>query len=573
MNLKKYFLLIIIIILLISSCKIFTPEKSVKLTEDLKLDNTALFIDGCKEKIIGNYEKASSNFLSCIKTDPSNSAAFYELADVYNMQKKNKEALIFIEKAIKIDPVNEWYQKLYAEILTASNKFKEAVTVYEKLAKNHADNIEYYYDWAMACLYSEKYSDAIEVYNIIEQKTGISEDISLQKEKIYINLNNFNKAVDELLKLITEFPSETKYYSYLADLYMAKNKTNEAYELYQKILKIDPDDGNVHLSLAELYRIKGEKEKSFSELKLAFSNINLDIDTKIKILLSYYTLTENSNLLKEQAYTLINLMISANYSDAKAYSIYGDFLYRDKKLKEAKDQYLKVISLDSSRYVIWEQLLFIEADLNDNKALENESKRAISLFPEQATLYLFNGAANYVLKNYTDAISSLNTGISLVVYNDDLLKRFYTYLGDSYHAIKNTKDAFINYEKVIKIDPENDYVLNNYSYYLSLLGVDLDKAEKMSKKAVDINPTNSNYLDTYGWILYKEEKYSDAQIFIEKAIKNGGDSNSVIVEHLGDILFKLGQPAKALENWIKAKEIGTGSDFLEKKINDKTLYE
>ena len=556
-----------------SSCKIFKHEKVTLLTEQIKLDNTSLFIDGCKEKILGNYSKASTHFLSCVKVDPSNAAAYYELAGIYYVQKKDKDALAFIEKAVQINDTNEWYQQMYAEILLANNKFKEATNVYEKLAKTHTDNIEYYFDWAMACLYAGKYSDAIDVYNIIEQKEGVSEEISIQKEKIYLNIKNFSKAVDELIKLKNEFPSEIKYYNFLAELYIIGNKTDEAFEVYQEILKINPDNANVHLSLSDYYRIKGEKEKSFDELKLAFSNHNLDIDTKIKILLSYYTLTENSDVLKEQAYLLINLMIESNYDDAKTYSIYGDFLYRDKKYKEAKDQYLKVIAIDSSKYVIWEQLLFIEADMNDNIALESESKRAISLFPEQANLYLFNGVANYMLKNYNEAISSLKNGAELVVYNDELLKRFYTYLGDSYYANNNYKDAFLNYDKVIKIDPLNDYVLNNYSYYLSILGEDLDKAEKMAKKAVEINPKSSSYLDTYGWVLYKEKKYSDAENYIQQALENGGANNPVIIEHLGDVLFKLGQTEKALEKWIEAKENGAGSEFLDKKIKDKILYE
>lgn len=349
--------------------------------------------------------------------------------------------------------------------------------------------------------------------------------------------------------------------------------TQEAYDVYQKIIKIDPDNANVHLSLADYYRIKGEKEKSYEELKLAFSNVNLDIDSKVKILLSYYALTENSNDLKEQAYTLIDLLIKTHPAEAKAYSVYGDFFYRDKKITEAKDQYLKVLSLDSSRYAVWEQLLLIESELNNNTALENESKRAIELFPEQAGLYLFNGAANYVLKKYDEAILSLNKGITLVVYNDNLLKQFYAYLGDAYYARQDIKEAFSFYDKVLEIDPKNAYILNNYSYYLSLRGEDLDKAEKMAKKAVDINPDISAYLDTYGWVLYKQGKYGEAETWINKAIETGGSSDPDIMEHLGDVMFKLGQIEKAVDNWKKAKEKGKGSDLLNKKINDRKLYE
>jgi tetratricopeptide (TPR) repeat protein len=95
----------------------------------------------------------------------------------------------------------------------------------------------------------------------------------------------------------------------------------------------------------------------------------------------------------------------------------------------------------------------------------------------------------------------------------------------------------------------------------------------MGKKAVELEPFNSSYLDTYAWALYQGGKYNEAKIQIDKAIENGGDKNAVILEHCGDILYKTGETEKALEYWQKAKNTGKGSVFLEKKINDKKLYE
>jgi len=573
MNIYRNTFFPLVITLLLSSCSIFRHEKKTALTESDKLDNTSVFVDGCKEKILGDYDKAIINFLSCVRTDPSDAAAYYEIAGIYYLQKDNKDALPYVEKAVKLEPDNVWYQLLYANLLIAANHYKDATEIYQKLTKEHPENLEYFFDLAEGYIYLGKYSDAINVYNIIEKKTGVSEELSVEKEKIYLEQKKTDKAIEELQKLVAAFPAEPDYYNNLAYLYLSNNMADKAYETYQKILTIDSDNADVHLSLAEYYRSQGYKEKSFDELKLAFSNAKLDIDTKIKILLSYYTLTENSNDLKDQAYTLIDLLIKTHPDEAKAYSMYADFLYRDKKTKEAKEQYLKVIALDSSKYVIWEQLLLLESELNNYSSLANESNRAISLFPEHAGLYLFNGAANYFLKKYDDAITSLNKGILLVVNDDTLEKSFYTYLGNSYYAKLNYKNAFSYYDKVLDIDPKNSEVLNNYSYYLSLLDEDLDKAERMSKKAVDSEPTNSSFLDTYGWVLYKQAKYSDAETWIKKAMDNKGDSNPSILEHYGDIMFRLGNADKALEFWKKAKEKGTGSEFLEKKINDKKLYE
>ncbi len=160
-----------------------------------------------------------------------------------------------------------------------------------------------------------------------------------------------------------------------------------------------------------------------------------------------------------------------------------------------------------------------------------------------------------------------------MVENKPLEGQFYANLGDAYYRDKQMEKSDSAYERALEINPNDTYVLNNYSYYLSLRNVDLDKAQAMSRKANELDPNNGNSQDTYAWILYASAKYVDAKEWIEKALQNGGEKNAVILEHYGDILFKLNEKNKALEYWIKAKEAGKGSDFLEKKINEKTLFE
>ena len=74
-------------------------------------------------------------------------------------------------------------------------------------------------------------------------------------------------------------------------------------------------------------------------------------------------------------------------------------------------------------------------------------------------------------------------------------------------------------------------------------------------------------------MFYQKKEYKDALIWLEKALKNGGDSSATIVEHYGDALFQLNRTEEALEQWIKAKELGSESELIDKKIEDKTLYE
>ncbi|MFZ4800300.1 MAG: tetratricopeptide repeat protein, partial [Bacteroidia bacterium] len=206
-------------------------------------------------------------------------------------------------------------------------------------------------------------------------------------------------------------------------------------------------------------------------------------------------------------------------------------------------------------------------------ALMNESARAIELFPEQPLLYLFSGISNIQANKTEAAIKALKTGVELVVDNDKLSIQFYTYLGDIYYKNKDYQKAFDTFDKILKLDTDNVYVLNNYTYYLSLQAEELDKAELMGRKLNDLKPNNSSYQDTYAWVFYKLGRYEEAKKWIIKAIDNGGSKNDIILEHYGDILYKLGEKENAYQYWQKAKLMGDGSEFLQKKIGDKKLYE
>lgn len=536
-----------------------------------RVDFERMFFEANKDKILGNYDLAETHFSQALQIDPNSSVTMYELANIYAFQNNKNQALFYSKKAAAADPKNIWYQLLYADCLKDSKQPAEVVNVFEKLVKENPDRIDFYYELANSYLNINKLNEAIKVYNRIEEQVGVTEDASMQKLKIYKTLNNFDKSVEEAQKLIKAFPKESKYYGMLGEIYQDKGMSDKALEAYQELLKIDPSNAYVHLSLADYYRALKQNDKAFEEIKIAFKSKELDIDTKVKILLSYYSITETYTELKPDADELCKLIVEVHPTDAKAYSIYGDFLYRDKKLEEARAQYRKAIAIDKEKYALWNQLLIIDSELNDLISLEKESKETMELFPNQPLPYFFNGASNLQLKNYKDAISALNEGKEFVYDNPPLLAQFYANLGDAHNQLKHYDESDGAYDKALQIDPNNVYVLNNYAYYLSLRNSNLEKAETMSKKSNDLQPNNPSYQDTYGWILYQMKKYEDAKLWIGKALDSSGRSNGTLLEHYGDVLYKLGEKEEALKYWMDAKKAGGASELIDKKIADKKL--
>ena len=575
MTLRYFHLFLLFSGIVLFSCKSTSTSTSAgkEQVHVVPADNSDLFIDASKEKALGNYHEAIRLYQKCLEINPRDGASMFELSKLYTLQGNAEQALNFAKQAVDVEGSNVYYLLFYAGLLQSTEDYNAAAGLYEKVIELKPNYPEYYDRLAMAYIYAGKSMEAIKIYDQLEEKAGITEEYSMKKQSIYVQENKINKAIEELENLISAYPLEIKYHAVLAELCMNHGYEERALEAYERIAELDENDPYIHISLADYYKKQGNLVKSFEELKLGFYNPNLDIDSKIQILIRYYTVNEIYSELKDEAFELAEILLEVHPNDPKSYSMYGDFLYQDNRFEEARNAFRKVIELDSSKYLVWEQLLFTESELRDNEALYAESIRAIELFPEQPIPYLFAGGSLYEQQQWEECIRILERGAYFVVNNDRLLAQFYAYLGDAYNQVDETEKSDAAYDKVLTIDPNHDYVLNNYAYYLSLRGENLEKAAKMAKRATELQPNSSSNQDTYGWVLYKMGYYEEAKVWIEKAIENGAQENPVILEHLGDIYWQLGDQAKALELWIKAKEFGEGSELLDKKIKDKTLYE
>ena len=169
---------------------------------------------------------------------------------------------------------------------------------------------------------------------------------------------------------------------------------------------------------------------------------------------------------------------------------------------------------------------------------------------------------------FEDGLEKLEDGNPLVRSD------FYAQIGDLNYHLGNKRVAYKKYEEALKLNPQNLGVLNNYSYFLSLDDESLDRAEQMSSITVKAEPTNATYLDTYGWVLFRQGAYTMAMIYIENAVKYSEEEPSAeVLEHYGDILYKTGDKEKAVEQWKKAKKLGSDSTTLDKKIKLKKYTE
>ncbi|MCC9136346.1 tetratricopeptide repeat protein [Pontibacter silvestris] len=546
------------------------PKQVKQASEQDQRISEALFLDGVKYFMLEDYTQALQLFQKAYTLTPGNAALNYKIGETYLLMKNAKAALPFAQAAIANDTKNAYYYLLLAQLYADQKQFDEAAQVYNSLISNVPGSEEYLFNLADLYLSQSRYDDALKTYYRIEKQFGSLEQLSVNRQQIYLRQNNIEKAVKEGEKLIEANPGEVRYYLAQAELYNASKETDAAVGVLEKAMHIEPNNPFAHLMLSDLYRQKGNATESEKQVKVAFSSPDLDIDTKVRILVDFIRQLPNPEI-EGVALELVDLTIQNHPEEAKAYAVAADLQTIVGKKEEARNNYLTAVKLDDSHFKIWQQIVLLDAELMQADSLVEHSDKALELFPNQAVFWFYNGTGHLIEKNFEKAAKALEYGKRLSSNESDLVIQFNMQLGDAYNSLKNYKKSDEAYEAVLNIDVDNEHVLNNYSYFLSLRNENLEKAKTMANQLVLLHPNNPTYLDTYAWVLYKMGDYSEARKYLEQAVAISDDAT--VVEHYGDVLFKLGKKEEAVSQWQKAKLKGETSAFIDKKIKEKKLYE
>jgi tetratricopeptide (TPR) repeat protein len=531
-----------------------------------------LIIKGTTEKVLGNYEIAEKYFHQCIKIAPKVAVAYFELSEIYQYQRDATNAIKYGELAAKIEPGNEWYIYNMAQLYSRTGQLDLAEKTFYSLIKEQPKNYTYLYDLSEILLYRRKYKEVLDIYIKLEESIGINEELSLHKANIYLDLKQPSNAIKELEKLIATNPNEMRYVGMLADLYEELGESEKAFEFYQKILTQEPENGYVHLSLCDYYNFRSQQDKAFEELAKAFKNKNVDIKIKSQRIESYYVNSSNNESKRKEAYKLLAILIETHADEPSPFLFYAQFLTRDQLQAEAAVMLKKAVANNSNDFSTFYQLCSVLWDTQQFEDLGTYSMMAIELFPVLPTFYYFAGVGAYQLKKYPESIELFQQCIDFSIDNETLKMDCFQFLGDAFHFTHQYEESNRAYEKALKFDPNNTYVLNNYAYFLAVRKEQLDKAKNMAEKCVQLEANNATYIDTYGYVLFRLEQYEKAQLQFSKAVEIDGN-NPDYLEHLGDVLYHLNQVDRAISCWKDAKSKGSTSTMLDKKIQLKKYVE
>lgn len=516
--------------------------------------NATYFSKGLELKYKDDVEGAIENFEKALEFMPDDAASMFELSEQYVKAGRVEEAFAMVKEAAKIDPENKWYQMRLARFYRNFEQYAEFIAVYEPLTEKYPEDIDLLSELIDVYMVSEEYDNALRKLDLLETQLGANPLITEQRLEIFKRQGKTKEVITTLQELIANNPENTRFYHMLAKVYMENKKEKEAAKLYEQIKTIDPNDPYINISLLEYYEKKGDLNKAFDELIAAIRNKNLDYNTKANIYEYWFNKYQNNKDIDQQAFLAGNAFIETYPDNKMGYLVLGSYYLNSKNYPSCSDMAQKALKLDPSNYAAWQNLVWCDVSMNENDSLMRHASQALQFYPTQPIFYWFTGSAYATAGQNEEAVSYFEKGRRFVT-DKSMLADFDSYIGDLYHTIGDTEQAYLAYDRALANAPDRSLVLNNYAYFLALEGKDLEKALAMAAHAVELEPDNAVYLDTYAWVLYQKGEYEAAETQMSKSIKLLKQPDKTYYQHYADILEKVNKLDKAEEYRNKAKAL------------------
>jgi tetratricopeptide (TPR) repeat protein len=515
----------------------------------------AFFLDAICERQKGNSDAAFDLLRHCVEIDSTRSEAYFYLAQYYQGLKDQEASLRCAKKAAALEPDNETYLETLASVYMQQRQLADAAETLERLYDRNRERED-----ALGMLISlyeqlNEYPKAIDALTRLEIAEGKSERLSYAKSQFYTLLGNKKAAISEMKQLADQYPNDLNYRCMYANALYLNGQKKKALSLYHDILREEPDNRSALMAMLGYYKEQQDSVHAAETTERILLHKDATLQDRISLMRQMISESEQQGGDSTRILQLFHRMLDVPHPDV------------DLSLFCATYMSLKQMPADSISPIL-EQVLVSTPDNAAARlqlvsyAWKNEDRdRVITLCqearqynPEEMAFYYYQGIAYYQNNQLDEALNAFQNGISVIGDESDpaIVSDFYAVMGDILHQKGKDQEAFAAYDSCLVWKDDNVGCLNNYAYYLSERGIELEKAEQMSYRTIKAEPNNATFLDTYAWILFMQQRYSEARIYIDQTLKCDSDTSAVLLEHAGDIYYHVGEEDKAVSFWQQA---------------------
>jgi tetratricopeptide (TPR) repeat protein len=452
----------------------------------------------------GRTAEAEKVLAQLIERAPDQRALNYNYAQVLTKLGRGNESKQYLERAVLLDPTFGPAILQLVDLYQKEGEWEKAATVLQPLIEEDPMNL----------------------------------DLQRQQAYYFLRAGQTDKARARFKALAQADPHDTRSRFYLAESLADMQQYEEADKIYRALLEQTPDDADLMAS----YGISQMSQKKYDDAAKTFHT-----------LLGFKDLPDNSVVLAKTQLAAIDLA-RGNYDQAvagtkdilvfrdkpnnQAVAVALDALKKEKKYKEGVallqplvDKYASDALL-SSRYI---EMLARAGDMQQAQLAASTQMK----FGVRNTLA---AAEAYIAADQTPAaITLLKDALKTKADNVDLQFE----LGSAFERAGDRGNAEKTFLGILEKNPEHAGTMNYLGYMWAESGQNLDRAAAMLTKAVGQEPRNGAYIDSLGWVYYRQGKLDLAEKLLTDATRLL-PNDATVHEHLGDVVAKRGDVTRAL---------------------------
>ena len=558
-------------------------QQKEELPPELQRKFELVFLEAERQQLAGNHSDAFELYTYALQLNPASSVAHYKLSQYYLFLRDEARAERSLKKAVEESPDNLWYKESLAVFYEQHNQLNQAIGVIESMVPLSKEKSELLMELVELYTKSDDHKNAISALNRLEEIEGKSEELSMQKYRIYRYMHEDKLAFAEMENLAKEYPNDLRYRTLLGDLYLDNGDNDTALRIYKEVEEKDSTNVFAMLSMANYYNKTSQDSLYMDQLTRIVTHPNLEQQVKFNVMRSiiYDAITNNKDTL--QMINLIDRTLASSHASNDMVELCTRYMVSaNVSVDRVKPLLRMMLDNDPENDMARNQLLTYAISENNTESVVALCKPAVEYASTNPLYYYYLGIAYYQQKKEREALEVMKQGLEHIdnTGSVDLIARMFSITGDLYHQFGEDDKAFAAYDSCLVYSPDEVLALNNYAYYLSLKKQNLDKAESMSAKSLEKEPDNATYVDTFAWILFQQGRYVEAKEYIDKAVRlltEAGEAdtedNANIIEHAGDIYFKAGDVKGALELWQRALNNGSDSKTIKRKIQQRRYLE
>ena len=477
------------------------PEKALEsYRKALTLDpaNTDLAIKVAYDYLRrGETAEAISVLKDAVKASPKETAPFLALSSIYlrHLHKPDLAAK-YAQRAIEITPKSFAPYEALWEVYLSGGQTAKAEQVLERAARSKSLDPSF---WLSLAELSSR--------NVLREGGASLSEAELQR---------VGRLLDKAASCGEKDPAAL---SKIGDLYVLTRQTEKALPFYRKVVELKPSYPQIREKLAGCLMETGQTDAAIQV-----------IEELVKV-----------NPLSISAYDQLTQLYLKVGNQPKALATSRQALLLEPQILA---RHLQVIDL-----------LFKQKDYhNAAMALADARKR----FPQAGLLTYYHGVALSQIKNHDEAMRAFEKALVEAGNSQpDLLNSdFYFDYGAAAEQAGQYVKATELFRKSIELDPANAARSYNYLGYMWVeRSENLEEAGQFIRRALEMEPNNGAYIDSLGWLYFKQGKFEEALVELLRAAELIPEPDSVVFEHIGDTCDKLGRNAEAVLYWQKAFQI------------------